>query len=303
MGWLIDRPSLSGGVQYMAMYRDLQGRQRSAGTFAGKREAKAAYKEAEVAQNRGRIADPKRGRQSFRSYVEDEWLPNHVIEESTREGYVYKLYKHIMPEFGGRPMREILPFDVRAWVLKLQENGVHPPTIQYCKVILDAIFTTALNDQVTFLHAGKGVKTPSVAKKTKRIITSAQFDKIYDALPEGTMQLLVEVDIETGLRWGELTELRVKDLDIKSGVLTVARAVVHLKSKERALDDRFLIKDYPKDGEWRQVKLAEHILAKTIDFIKANQLGSEDLLFLMPLANGAARRRRPATLPDPMPGT
>jgi hypothetical protein len=55
--------------------RDLQGRQRSAGTFAGKRAAKAAYKDTEVAQNRGRVGDPKRGRQSFRSYVEDEWLP------------------------------------------------------------------------------------------------------------------------------------------------------------------------------------------------------------------------------------
>jgi hypothetical protein len=31
--------------------------------------------------------------------------------------------------------------------------------------VLSAIFTTALNDQVTFLHPCKGVKTPPLAKK------------------------------------------------------------------------------------------------------------------------------------------
>ena len=38
-------------------------------------------------------------------------------------------------------------------------------------------------------------------------MTPEQFDAIYHALPADA-QLLVETDIETGLRWGELTELR-----------------------------------------------------------------------------------------------
>jgi integrase len=83
-----------------------------------------------------------------------------------------------------------------------------------------------LNDQVTFLHPGKGVKTPPVAKKPRRIITVEQFDAIYAALPDPLIRLLVETDIESGLRWGELTELRVKDIDFAGGVLTVSRVVV-----------------------------------------------------------------------------
>lgn len=68
-------------------------------------------------------------------------------------------------------MVDILPFHVREWVVKLQQEGVNPPTIRYCKIIADAAFTTALNDQITFLHAGKGVKTPPVVAKSRRIIT------------------------------------------------------------------------------------------------------------------------------------
>ena len=30
------------------------------------------------------LGDPRRGRQTFRDYVEQTWLPNHEIEASTR---------------------------------------------------------------------------------------------------------------------------------------------------------------------------------------------------------------------------
>ena len=84
---------------------------------------------------------------------------------------------------------------------------------------------------MTFLHPCKGVKTPPVPKKPRRIISPEQFDEIYTALPSDTMKLLVETDIESGLRWGELTELRPSDLDFATGVLTVSRVVVELDAE------------------------------------------------------------------------
>jgi integrase len=49
------------------------------------------------------------------------------------------------------------------------------------------------------------------------------FGALYDAIPTHELQLLVETDIETGLRWGELIELRVRDIDRDTGVITVSR--------------------------------------------------------------------------------
>jgi integrase len=43
-----------------------------------------------------------------------------------------------------------------------------------------------------------------VPDKPRRIITAAQFDRLYQALPDANAQLLVEIDIESGMRWGEL---------------------------------------------------------------------------------------------------
>lgn len=300
MGYVIERVDDSGRKRYTAMYRDIRGRRRSAGTFASREAANREAIKAEARLDAGKVGDPKRGRQTLRHYIETEWFPNHVLEAKTRENYTYLLDRYIVPELGDIRMVELLPSHVREWITRLQSvYGARPPTIKSAKVVLDAILTTAFNDQITFLHAGRGVKTPAVAKKPKRIVTTEQFDAIYDALSDTTMRLLVETDIESGLRWGELTELRVKDLDLGSGLITVARAVVELKAKNRPEGVRFLVKDYPKDREWRQVKLARHILAKLDRHITDLALGPEDLLFEFRQPVQPHRRTLPDRLPDP----
>ena len=55
------------------------------------------------------MSDPRRGRQTFRRYVTEEWLPHHVMEASTREAYTYQIGKHILPWFGPMRMNEIMP--------------------------------------------------------------------------------------------------------------------------------------------------------------------------------------------------
>jgi integrase len=299
MGYAKPRKGGDGKTRYTACYIDLLGRLRSAGTYSSRKEANQAWQRAEARLAEGRLGDPRRGRQTFERYVRDEWFPNHEIEASTRQSYAYLLERYILPHLGGMRMAEILPSHVREWVGVLKKLGAGPPTIRQCKVIADAVFTTALNDQITFLHAGKGVKTPPVARKPRRIVTPEQFEAIYEALGSPLMQLLVETDIETGLRWGELTELRPRDFDFSAGVLTVSRVVVQLNSKFHPQGGKFLVKNYPKDGEWRRFRVADHLLDKIKSHVAGLGLGSDDLLFRQPEPQ-TARRSVPEVLPDPM---
>ncbi len=282
MGYSRARAGRDGKLRYTAYYWDIRGRERSAGTFSNKKEADKAWQRQEAKVAEGRSGDPRRGRQTFRRYVQQEWLPNHVMELRTRENYVYYLDKRILPEFGPMRMVEILPAHVREWVKKLEADGARPPAIKYCMVILSAIFTTALNDQVTFLHPCKGVKTPPVVRKPRRIISPEQFDDLYSALPSEAMKLLVETDIESGLRWGELTELRLKDIEFTTGLLTVSRVVVELTRRFNPEGGRFAVKEYPKDQEHRRLKLSPQMLAKLKAFSEANGLAADDLIFTMP---------------------
>jgi integrase len=282
MGYSRLRTGLDGKPRYTAYYWDIRGRERSAGTFPNKKDADKAWQREEGKVAEGRAGDPRRGRQTFRRYVTEEWLPGHVMEARTRENYVYYLDRRILPEFGPLRMVEILPGHVREWVNNLKDEGVKPPSIKYCMVVLSAIFTTALNDQVTFLHPCRGVKTPPIPKRPRQIISPEQFDVLYTALPSEAMKLLVETDVESGLRWGELTELRPADLDRATGVLTVSRVVVELSPRFHPDGGRFLIKDYPKDQEHRRLKLSSQIVRKIAAHVKEQGLGEDDLLFSMP---------------------
>src|SRR4051794_14891285 len=166
MGYVIERTSASGTARYTAMYRDIRGSLKSAGTFAADHQAARAWQRAEDDVAAGRIGDPRRGKQTLRHYIESEWLPRHVIEASTRQSYAYLLDRYILPDPGDMKLAPLPPGAVRRFVLRLQKVPQdNPPTIRCCKVIPDAVFPTAMNDQIIALHPGRGVKTPPIAKK------------------------------------------------------------------------------------------------------------------------------------------
>ena len=90
-----------------------------------------------------------------------------------------------------------------------------------------------------------------------------------------------------------MTELRVKDVNFPSGVLTVSRAVIAISRKHNPEGRRFVIKEYPKDREWRRLGMSDQIVRKLAAHTTACGLGRDDLFF--------ARRSAPrqAVLPDP----
>ena len=300
MGWLMGyaqkRLGRDGKPRYTAVYHDIRGNRRSAGTFSSKKDANTAWQRAEAKTAEGRLNDPRRGRQTFHRYVTEEWLPNHVMEATTREAYTYQINKHILTWFGPMRMNEIMQSHVREWITDLQAKGVTPVTLKKLRFVLSAIFTTALED-VTFLHPCKGVKTPTVSRKPLKIITPEQFDAIYEALPDPDSQMLIETDIESGLRWGELTELRVGDLDPRTRILTVSRAVVQVNPKFHPDGLRFLVKAYPKDKEFRRFKLSQRLVGKLVTHITTHQFDNDDLLFTIHRQDPSPPRLR--VLPDP----
>jgi integrase len=176
------------------------------------------------------------------------------MELSTRADYTSAINRHILWFFGPMKMRDIGPAQVREWITALTARGVSARRIEYAKnSVLGAIFTTAFDDGVIAAHPSHRVATDPVPRKPRKILTAAQFDAVYAALPDSDAQLLVETAIETGPRWGELTELRAGDIDVAAGLLTVARAVIAVSRKHHPAGRRFWVKNYPKDKEYRQL--------------------------------------------------
>ena len=200
------------------------------------------------------------------------WLP--------RADCTSAVYRHIMWFSGPVSMRDIGPAQVRERITALTARGVSPRRIEYAKnSVLGAIFTTALEDGVIAAHPSHRVATDPVPRKPRRILTAPQFDALYAALPDSDAQLLVETAIETGLRWGELTELRATDIDAAAGVLTVSRAVIAVSRKHHPAGRRFWVKNYPKDRDYRQLRMSGQIVRKLSAHVTAHDLGAGGLLF------------------------
>jgi integrase len=282
MGWVEVRHNDGGDPRYRAKYRDARGRKQTAGTFDSEEKAQKEASLAEAKALEGRGGPTAKGRQKFKKYVLETWFPNHRLELRSRENYGIYLDKHIVPYFANMKMNAIWNGDIRSFVTDLEDKKVPASSIEYCLTILSAIFTTALNDQVVFFHPCKGVSAPERAKKIRQIITPEEFDVFYEELADDLWRLLAETDIETGLRWGELTELRPRDFNFTTCVIEVTRVVIELMRKYHPEGRRFLVKEYPKDGEHRQVSFSGALGEKIQAFIEERGIGGDDLLFEMP---------------------
>lgn len=267
------------GTRYTAIYLDADGIERSAGTFDSSKEANDAWIAAEAKVKEGRGYHLVNGRKLFREYVEEDWLPNRVAEASTKQNETYCLYAHIMAAFENKRMLDIHPIDIKRWLTDLKEAGLSAANRKVQKAILSTILGSAVDDQILVWNPCKVVKTDPVPEQPIEIVNPAEFDRFYNTLPDPMSKLLVEVAIETGMRWGELTELRPKDFDQTNCVITVTRAVVSLTPEFHPEGQRYLVKDYPKGRNFRRIKIGPEVASRLTEHINAHQIGDDQLLF------------------------
>ena len=121
-------------------------------------------------------------------------------------------------------MMDILPEHVREWVACMKAGGVSRPTIRYAMVVLGHLHHGAERPgHVT--PPVQGVKTPPVPAQPRTILTPEQFAVLYDCPPDARSKLLVETAVESGLRWGEMTELPCAARPSSPGTSAPGRAV------------------------------------------------------------------------------
>lgn len=279
MGYVKPRITKRGVKRYAAIYWDHDGKEKSAGTFSTHRRAERAWKAAE-----GKVADGQgrqlvKGRQRFRDYVEKCYLPNHQLELSTFQSYVYLLERYIMDYYADLRMNDIHSDVIRSWIKMLKAAGATGANLDKVVTVLSAILTSAVNDEVLVSNPCHRVRREQVEAPDLVIVSPEEFEVFYEALPDDQSKLMVEVAISTGLRWGELTELRPSDIDMGTGMLTVSRAVVTVAKRFHPDGERFLVKEYPKERRRRKLKLDDPVLDRIGKWIQENRLGPTDLLF------------------------
>jgi integrase len=109
-------------------------------------------------------------------------------------------------------------------------------------------------------------------------LTPAEYRRLLEAIPD-KHRLMIQVAIETGLRWGELIALRPRHLDLEQGRLTVEETIVEVPLRASPNGQRMIVKPYPKDNEPRTMGLSPELLDELTADIRERALGRDDLLF------------------------
>ncbi len=225
------------------------------------------------------------GTRTFGDYAQT-WLTERQLKPRTAEHYRGLLVKQILPAFGSTPIRSMSPVMVRRWYSTLSPTT---PTLRaHAYGLLRAMLQTAVYDGEISANPAhiRGAGT------TKRvvIITPASLDELtalVTAMP-ARRQAMILLAAWCGLRFGELTELRRRDIDLR-------RCVVHVHRAVTRVDGQFVVTTPKSAAGRRDVAIPPHLIPAIDSHLREHTAPGVDAL-LFPAANDPSRHLAPASL-------
>ena len=224
----------------------------------------------EWSPSKSRRARVVRSTEMFGPYAE-AWLEQRELKPRTRALYRRLLDRFILPAFEEVSLRDITPQVVRTWHSGLDSS--RPTQRAHTYSLLRSILSTAVTDEILASNPCR-VRGAGSAKRVRSIepATLGELEVLLERIP-APYRALVLIGAWCGLRFGEVSELRRKDVDLKAGTIHVMRGVVRI-GKEVTVGK-------PKNiAGVRDIAVPPHLLPILEQHLKEHvALGREALLF------------------------
>ena len=198
---------------------------------------------------------------TVREYAE-KWLAERACGErgdeplAPKTRYLYRelLDGRILPTLGDEMMRAVTPADVRAWWVALSAEKKTPTRNAHAYQLLNTIFNAACGDK---LIAANPCQIKSAAKPPRarevQALTPAELGKVGEAAPE-CYRVAVPVVAWCGLRFGELIELRRKDVYANEN-----RIVLKIRRQATRVGNELVIGPPKSDAGIRDIAVPPHV--------------------------------------------
>jgi integrase len=248
MAWTEQLPS----GKHRGVYRLPDGRKRSAGTFAHKKQAlnEAAAAEKEAAALGWR--DPRAGLRSWREWCE-EWWPTRAVEPSTLKRDESRRDSRLMKRWGDVSLIDITRHEVKAWAAALKRDKLSQETVKRCVHLLSASLAAAVDAEIIPSNPSARLGLAGGEQTKERYLTHEEVSQLLQPIDEGELDHgLISLLVGTGLRWGEAAGLRTSRVDLTRRMLLVAEV---WDDKTKA------VKAYPKGRKRRNVPIPEWVAA------------------------------------------
>jgi integrase len=214
--------------------RDTGGKLKRA-TFYGKTRNAVAEKlaEAQHALTRGVFVEPHK-------LTLGEWLHTWLwdykrpsIRAITFDSYAMSLRRHLPPELGHIPLRDLRPEHVQRYQNEKGKQGLDAHTIRLHHVILSNALLQAEKNGLVVRNVCRLVASPRQTRKEQSTLTVAQITtQFLPALQGDRLYAAYLTLFMAGIRRGELLGLRWQDVDLTTGVLQVRQAVGRVYTRD-----------------------------------------------------------------------
>jgi integrase len=218
--------------RYQARYYHLGQQVAADTTFATKAEARAWLAAMETDLLGGRHVTPASGREEFGVFAR-RWVAQRDLQPRTRATYTAQL-THITAEFDRVELRNLTPGAVRAWHGRLAKSGLHPNTVAKVYRMFRTMMDTAVDDGLIRANPVH-VKGAAVERAVERpALDWDDVARLANAI-DPHFRALVWVGATSGLRFGELTGLQRRHVNLTDRTLRVEQAMGYVNGQGAVL--------------------------------------------------------------------
>ncbi len=254
MGWAEKLPS----GKYRGVYRDARGQKRSAGTFSHKARAERAASAKEEDARKSMAADPEAYKRPWGDWCAD-WWETRTVNASTLRNDTYRRYNHLAPAWDHVAIGAITRHDVKAWAARLSRSGLGPESVRRAVHLLSASLVAAVDAEIIEANPASRIKLPGGPPAPERYLTGEEYDTLRSHLATETDQLITDLLVHTGVRWGEMAGLHCSRVNLERGYLRVVETFDEPSNAMNA---------YPKGKRLREVPLTDDLVTALGERIK-----------------------------------
>ena len=260
------------GNRYTGYYQ-AEKKPKSAGTFSTRAQALNAGLLAEE----GVVTSLPTNQPTVEQYIKT--LINRTdVRVITKKTYLILLKKYALPHIGGAKVSAVRKQDIKQLLEAVAKEGTTQSTVAHLKTALGYLFRQAVDEELITTNPTHRIRISIPKPDPTYTLDPKDFSRIQKNLPTDGARLFAKFLIASGCRYGEATELRVKDFNFQSKEVFICRVVSDV-GKEYNNGERFLIVPEPKNHNKRTVVLSASLIAEIKAFVQAKALSKESLVF------------------------
>jgi integrase len=180
---------------------------------------------------KGQWIDPARSLVVLQEYAA-RWIEQRPgLRPRTLQLYRWTLRRHISPYLGGVPLGQLDTAMLREWRARLLADGVSAGMAAKAYRLLRAVLMTAVNEDEILPR--NPCRIPGADKESpdeRPTLTVTEVRQLVEATPD-RYRMMVFTAAMASLRFGEITALRRRDVDLGSATIRVREQYVEVKGQ------------------------------------------------------------------------